>query len=164
MGVETRARTSERGRAGTGKVSCGRRVRCDVRLGTGESGRVGASAPLDPSTVTMCASPSLRVPPSLSTIARACLPMLPMGRATTELTPTRPRPTKLATWRTEAPCHTPRRTPPGPPPGLYQEVGPGLTHAHNEDENGDDSTVCTVVVTMTSARVTIVHDDGCTSA
>ncbi len=156
MGVGDGVRGGAMGGAGARGGS--RRVRSDVLQWTGEPAMADTSAPLDPATVAMRAR---RWPPSRSTIALAILhPMLPMGRATTEHTPTQPRPTKSATWRTEAPCHTLQRTPPGPPPGLRQAVGPGIAHAHNEDENGNDSAVCTVVaLMMTRACVLSVNDD-----
>ncbi len=79
--------------------------------------------------------------------------MMPMGHATTERTPTQPRPSRIISWPTEAPCHTPRLTPPGPSPGLYQGIGPGTPHTLNEDEDGHDSAVCEAVVSVPWASV-----------
>ncbi len=72
--------------------------------------------------------------------------MWPIMRATTEQDATQPWPPKNASWRTRAPCHTPRRTPLGPSPGLYQGIGPGPPHTLHEDEDGHDDAVSLVVM------------------
>jgi hypothetical protein len=117
-----------------------------MRMGTTVVTAATKMAPVDPGTMVPYSVPPMLAPPSRATIAYASPSMRPIKRATTEQDTTQPWPPKSGSWRTRAPCHTPRHAPPGPSPGLYQGIGPGLAHAPHEYEDGHDTAVSLVVV------------------